>query len=108
MAAKESQVQAEILTALKQLGIFAWRNNNTATYDQRLGIYRSFTGIKGVPDILAILPGGQFCGIEVKANCGVQSSDQILFQKQCEALGGRYILARSVDDVMCLTTKSTV
>ena len=55
--------------------------------------------MKGVPDILAILPKGIFCGIEVKTERGKQSADQILFQKRSERLGARYILARSVEDV---------
>jgi hypothetical protein len=58
--------------------------------------------MQGQPDIIAILPGGVFCGIEVKTPKGRQSPDQILFQKRLEAIGGRYILARSVTDVECL------
>jgi hypothetical protein len=43
---------------------------------------------------------GQFIGIEVKAPKGKQSENQKEFQRQLEAVGGRYILAYSVDDVM--------
>lgn len=100
MAKKESEIQSEILKYLKSRGVFCWRNNNTAQYDRRLGGYRAFNGMKGVPDILAILPTGIFCGIEVKTPRGKQSPDQILFQKRSESLGARYILARSVDDVV--------
>ena len=77
----------------------AWRNNNTAQYDARLGQYRAFTGMKGVPDILAILPGGKLCGIEVKNAKGKQSADQVLFEKRATSLGARYIVARAVEDV---------
>jgi hypothetical protein len=99
MATPEGRIQAAILTKLKKAGVFCWRNNNTATYDAKLGIYRAFNGTKGVSDIIAVLPGGQACFIEVKTPKGRQSPDQILFQKRVECLGARYVLARSVSDV---------
>jgi hypothetical protein len=55
----------------------------------------------GVSDILGVMPDGtgRMLAVEVKASRGVQSPDQILFQKRLERLGGIYILARSVEDV---------
>lgn len=54
---------------------------------------------KGIADILAILPGGIHLEIEVKSKVGKQSPDQAIHQKRVEALGGVYILARSVKDI---------
>lgn len=42
---------------------------------------------------------GQYVGIEVKAPKGRQSENQKEFQRQLEAVGGKYILAYSIDDV---------
>ena len=96
---KESEIQSEIIKYLKKQGIFCWRNNNTAVYDPKINGYRSFTGLKGVPDILGILPGGIFIGVEVKTPRGKQSADQVLFERRCKRLGGVYIVARSVKDI---------
>lgn len=95
---KENDVQRSILDYLTLRKIFHWRQNNGATYDAKLGFYRSHTGMKGVPDIICVIDG-QFVGIECKGPRGKQSADQILFQKRLEFAGGKYILAKSVDDV---------
>lgn len=57
--------------------------------------------MKGVPDIIGIMPdgSGRFLGIEVKAPGGQQSAPQILFERRCGRAGGIYILAKSVEDV---------
>jgi len=99
MADKENAVQKSILDYLALKQVFHWRQNNGATYDAKLGFYRSHTGIKGVPDIICVIDG-KFVGIECKTKSGRQSADQVLFQKRLEAAGGVYILARSVDDVI--------
>lgn len=73
------------------------------TYNAKLGINISNPYVmRGTPDIICVLEGGIFCGIEVKTKIGRQSPEQILFQKRLEALGGIYILARSVADVQRL------
>jgi hypothetical protein len=43
---------------------------------------------------------GVYVGIEVKRPGGKQSDHQKHFQESLEAAGGRYILARSLDDVI--------
>lgn len=52
----------------------------------------------GTPDLLGVW-NGRALAIEVKRPKGVQSVEQVAFQKAWEARGGIYILARSVDDV---------
>lgn len=107
MATPEGKIQKEILDALHKAGVLCWRNNNTATYDPKLDMYRAFNGMKGVPDILGCIDG-RFIGVEVKTPRGKQSADQVLFQRRLESKGGIYILARSVDDIMCLVDKSAL
>lgn len=53
---------------------------------------------RGFPDLTA-LKDGKTLYIEIKTRTGKQSAYQVEFQKICEAHGGTYILARSVDDV---------
>jgi hypothetical protein len=57
-------------------------------------------GLPGSPDLIGILRGGRFLGIEVKAQTGTQSAQQRAFQNMAERMGGAYILARSVEDAM--------
>lgn len=103
MATPEGKIQKAILDALTKAQVFHWRNNNAPIYDQKLnsgyGGYRAHAGMKGVPDIICVI-NGQFVGIEVKTPRGKQSSDQVLFQKRLERAGGKYILARGVDDIV--------
>lgn len=98
----EAAIQLAILKHLRAKGIMCWRNQ-PMTYNHKLGINISNPYVmRGTPDIIAILPEGIFCGIEVKNHKGKQSPDQVLFHKRIEALGGIYILARNVDDIMHL------
>lgn len=89
----ESEIQKNIMKVLEACGIFHWRNNSGARGGVRYGC-------PGSPDIIAILPGGTFLGIEVKTPSGKQSSIQAAFQHLVEEAGGLYIIARSVNDVL--------
>lgn len=51
----------------------------------------------GVPDLLIFTPKMYFC--EVKANGGVQSPDQKIFQGLCERAQIPYILAHDIEDL---------
>lgn len=55
----------------------------------------------GLSDLVAIKNGTVY-HIEIKTPRGRQSEKQVEFQRDVEAAGGRYILARSVEDVMGL------
>ena len=53
----------------------------------------------GMPDITGHI-NGWYVAVECKEpNGGVQSKKQKDFQKKCESLGGKYIIAKSVKDV---------
>jgi hypothetical protein len=100
----ESQIQTKIIKQLQSKGVYVWRNNNGGTWDPKMyggqGGYRaSSQSKKGIADILGVLPGGIHLEIEVKSKVGKQSPDQAIHQKRIEALGGVYILARSVKDI---------
>ena len=55
----------------------------------------------GWPDI-EIVEAGRFYAIEVKTARGVQSAEQRACQAAIEAAGGRYGVARSVNDALAL------
>lgn len=97
MISTEKATQAAILDYLSFKRIFHWRNNTGAIKtDGRFIRY----GSPGSPDILCVMPPhGQLVGIEVKDVKGRLNENQVAFKEQLEAVGGRYILARSLDDV---------
>lgn len=107
----ETNIQTAICKELRKRGFFFWRNNNGAVWDHTLnsgyGAYRAAGefSLKGVPDIIMILPSGVFAGIEVKTKTGKQSPDQVLFADRCRRYGAYYLVARSVEDVTLWITE---
>ena len=59
---------------------------------------------KGFPDLTA-LKDGKTLYVEIKTATGKQSPYQVEFQRVCEAHGGVYILARSVEDIKPYLTR---
>lgn len=98
---KENDIQNQILDYLAlQKGIYFYRSNNTGLYDATKKIFRKRRAYcpNGIPDII-VIKNGLFIGIEVKKKGSYLSPDQRIFQKNVEAAGGVYVLARSIDDL---------
>jgi 4-aminobutyrate aminotransferase-like enzyme len=78
-----------------------WRNNSGLLWAPGAGgtMRRVRASAEGAPDIIGLLRGGRFLGIECKTEEGRQDPAQKMFQKMIESMGGLYILARSVEDV---------
>jgi hypothetical protein len=104
----EKIIQKQILQFLSAYGIFVFRINTTGVFDPKRKVFRSLSGfsMKGVADILGILPGGRFLAIEVKTLKGKQSLDQQHFEDLVVKAGGVYVLARSVNDVRFLVNEA--
>ncbi len=109
-----SNREADVLTACLQYlhmrGIFCWRNNNAGVYDPVRKRYRGFRGLKGVSDILGILPRacaadgaaarpGLFLAVEVKRPGGKTQPAQQWFLDQVAEQGGIALCVRSVDEL---------
>ncbi|MGB9886737.1 MAG: VRR-NUC domain-containing protein [Moorellales bacterium] len=86
MKVTEAEIQRQIRDYLRWTGWFVIRNH------QSLGSHRGLADLTAVKD-------GWVVWIEVKVPGGRQSKYQEEFQRQIEAHGGTYILARSVEDV---------
>lgn len=96
----EKDIQKQILQYLEIKRIFHFRNNSGAVKGMYNGKARFLRfGAVGSPDIICI-KGGQFIGIEVKRPGTYQSVAQKAFQTAVEEAGGRYILARSLDEII--------
>jgi len=113
----ESQIQRTILDLLAAKHVFALRMQVGAISAEHNGKKRFMRfGEPGQADILAFpkvmvrdltrgglgqaYPEARIVWIEVKAEKGKQSELQKSFQQKVESEGHRYILARSVDDVL--------
>jgi hypothetical protein len=96
----ESQIQAAICDYLSLKGYLFSRTNNAPIYDRIHGAFRALPKYtrRGWPDI-CLIKQGQFIGIEVKAEKGRMSDDQKLLGEEIERNGGRYIVARAIDDL---------
>ena len=109
MGQAENQVVAACFKYLQLRGCFVWRNQSRTFQVPGKGgkIRPMFVGTPGSPDIIGIMPGGRFIGVECKKPLGPrggengssQSPEQKAWQDECERVGGLYILARSIDDV---------
>lgn len=97
MISTEKATQSAILDFLLYKGIFHWRNNTGAFKPEHGGFIRY--GTPGSPDIFALKDGKLF-GIEVKDVKGKLNDNQFVFRTRFEQAGGKYVVARSLDDVM--------
>lgn len=99
----ESAIQKSILQYLATLPwVFAWRANAGNIPIQGKGGVRMFKGnITGCADIIGMMqPRGRFLAIEVKKPGGKQTAYQKDFEQRVILMGGLYLLATSVDDII--------
>ena len=101
----EAQIQKQILEYLCAIKIFCWKNHSTGIYDPNRKIFRKIAAMKGVSDILGVLPNGRFLAIEVKKPGSYPSKEQKKFLKSINENGGLGFVARSFKDVQDRFTK---
>lgn len=95
---KETEIVRACLEYLAVKKIFAWRQNQ-GVIPTGSGQFRRFAGLRGVSDILGVLPGGTILCVEVKSEKGRESEYQEEFQKKVSDLGGVACVVRSVDEL---------
>ncbi len=100
---KENEVLQSICDYLTVKKCFFWRNNNFSVFDASRKCFRSMPkySIKGVSDIILILDGMAWF-IEVKTDKTKQTEGQKEFEKNVIKNGCKYIVARSIDDLIKL------
>ena len=86
----ETFIRKAVVDALRLAGWFVY-------YNMQMG----FGQHRGLADLTA-MKDGRVVYIEIKTATGRQSPEQVQFQKDCEAHGVMYVLARSVQDVASL------
>jgi len=97
---KESDIQRAILELLAYRRIFAVRVNVGMVPTGAAGksAWRKST-MKGMADIIGVLPGGRFLAIEVKAPGGKATAEQQEFLDAVNKAGGAAFVARSTREV---------
>jgi hypothetical protein len=102
---READLQRTILDYLRMHRIFHWRNNTGAVAASYKGKARFFRfGAPGSPDIFAVTTQHSGCccqlfGIELKGPNGKQTARQREFEIGFTQAGGKYVLARRIEDV---------
>jgi hypothetical protein len=108
---KEADVLRACLDYLRLRKICAFRVNTTGVYDPARKAFRSFRGLKGVADILGVLPrtldvGGRrvtvgvFLSVEVKSARGRLTPEQAAFADAVRKAGGISLCVRSLKDLV--------
>lgn len=98
----EKQIENSILEFLTWKKIFCWKNQTTGVFDPVKKQFRKSWNqyhLKGVADILGILPDGRFLAIEVKAPKKYPTKEQREFIKFINDKNGLAFVARSIEDV---------
>jgi hypothetical protein len=111
LSTKETDLVRACLDWLAFHRVLAWRANNTGIYDPARKSFRSFHGLKGVPDILAILPRavalgdggvitiGSFLGVECKRPGQRPRPEQAAFLREVQARGGIGVCVHSLREL---------
>lgn len=95
----ESSLVRSCLDLLSLRGVFAFRVNTTGVYDPKRGVFRSFHGLRGVSDILGVLPGGRFLAVECKVGRNKLSDEQQFFIDRILGMGGVAWVIRNVGEL---------
>lgn len=97
----EKDIQEVVCQYLSLKKHFFWRNNNVPIFDVTKKTFRSMPkfAMKGVPDVIVLVDGGFFVGLEIKRPGKKLSPDQVEFKRRCDEIGAEYYLISSVDDL---------
>ena len=89
MKLTEKQIQNQILSYLRALGIYCWKHWQGP-----------MSPVKGIADIIGVTKDGRFIAIEVKGENGKASIEQQHFLHIINSCNGIALLVRSVNEVM--------
>lgn len=92
---KESDLQTQILNYLREKGVFCWKQNSS-------GVRGRKAPIRGIPDILGVLPDGRFLGVEVKKPGGKPSAEQVEFIQRIIQNQGVALIIYKFSDILQL------
>ena len=100
----EKDIQRAVIQYLAFRGFHVWRNQTQGTWDAKKGIYRNNQTLKGVPDLLGILPKGRFFGIEIKRPGRHLDLHQLRFHQLANISGAFCVCVHSVAEMEAALT----
>lgn len=93
-------VAAFLRVAIMDSECLWWHTPNGERRDARTGAKLKSMGARaGVPDFCFVLPSGQSAFIELKGDGGLSQS-QRSFRDDCQAIGAKWAMCRSVEQVV--------
>ena len=98
----EGRVRNLVCGYLKARGVYFFVHDSVGIFDPKTKRFRRNTSpyrIKGVADIIGILPSGRFLAIELKSATGTLTKEQKAFLEAIRTNGGVSFVARSIEDV---------
>jgi hypothetical protein len=95
----EAALLRQCLDLLRIRRVFAWRNHSVGIFDPVRKVFRAHPGLRGVADILGVLPNGRFLAIECKGARGRVSAEQQAFLANVVKAGGVALVIRDVRDL---------
>jgi hypothetical protein len=99
----ETDLLSACLKTLEANGVMCWRQNSgAARYESEAGdsYYVSMTGkMRGVSDIIGLLPGGRFLAVECKWMDGRIKKHQQEFLDAVNRSGGLGVVVRSIAEL---------
>jgi hypothetical protein len=97
--APEAVMLRQVLDLLHLRGIFAWRNHTTGIWDPTRRRFRANAGLRGVADVLGVLPGGRFLAVECKGPRGRLTEEQVAFLDNVVKAGGVALVVKDVKEL---------
>lgn len=99
----EKDIQDAVCQYLALKKHFFWRQNTAPTVQKsadgwafrKMGKY----AMKGIPDVIVLVSGGFFVGLEIKRPGKKLSEDQVEFKRRCDEIGAEYHLITSIEDL---------
>lgn len=110
----EREIQKACLSWLQAKGIYAWRQNTAGVYDPIQKTFRTFHGLRGVADILGIVPQDVLCeledklqyerfgcllAVEVKRPGKAPTNEQAAFLREINERGGIGICVHGIEEL---------
>ena len=96
----EQNIQKAIIDYLRIKKYVVFKHHSTGSTIRNNQAVFFKHGDRGISDIIACSPKGQFVAIEVKRPKGKVSDDQLAFIKAVILNGGTAFIAHSIDDVV--------
>lgn len=101
-----TQLTRAVLATLHLYGFDAWRQNNAAVYDAKIGKHRKGSAKRGVSDVIGFREAcGRMAAVEVKVGKDTLSDEQREFLEKIAKAGGFAFECRDNTDALLIALR---